>query len=148
MSYVNLNYHLITATKERKAFITAEIRERLVKYIGGIIRNLDGALIEANGPEDHLHMAVILNARHTVSDVMREIKAHSSGWVHETFPGLRVFGWQDGYAAFSVSHSQLPAVVEYIRRQLEHHHKMTFEEELAKLLKLHAVEFDPKYLLG
>ena len=74
-------------------------------------------------------MAAILNARHAISDVMREIKAHSSGWVHETFPDLRVFGWQDGYAAFSVSHSQLPVVVEYIRRQLEHHHKMTFEEE-------------------
>lgn len=148
MSFTNLNFHMITATKDRRPFVHADIRERLAKYIGGIVRNLGGDLLEANGPEDHFHMVAILRPTVSLSNALQEIKGDSSRWVHETFPDLRSFDWQDGYSAFTVSRSQLPAVIEYVRNQQEHHRKVTFEEELKRILELHQVDFDPRYLMG
>ena len=58
------------------------------------------------------------------------------------------FQWQTGYAAFSVSPSQLDKVTAYIRDQREHHKKVTFEEEFLALLKKAGVPYDPKYVWG
>ena len=58
------------------------------------------------------------------------------------------FQWQTGYAAFSVSPSQLDKVTAYIRDQREHHKKVTFEEEFLALLKKAGVHYDPKYVWG
>jgi REP element-mobilizing transposase RayT len=80
------------------------------------------------------------------SQVVRNIKTDSSKWIHETFPELAGFHWQDGYAAFSVSHSQLGMVRAYIARQKEHHKKQSFQDELRELLRRHGIEFDERYL--
>jgi len=146
MSYINLNYHLVFSTKQRQPFITNEMMSRLAPYIGGIIRQMDGQLIIANGPEDHLHIAAILNQKRALMDVLQDIKGGSSEWIHETFPEMREFTWQEGYAAFSVSHSVMPKVVEYIRGQAEHHKKMTFQEELIEFLNRHGVKYDEHYI--
>jgi REP element-mobilizing transposase RayT len=119
---------------------------RLAGYVGGIIRDLGGTLLDANGPEDHIHLATILPPTRAVADVMRDIKAGSSGWIKKEFPGMRDFAWQDGYAAFSVSQSVMPSVIGYFRSQQEHHKKMTFMEELTRLLKKHGIQFDPQHL--
>jgi REP element-mobilizing transposase RayT len=147
MSYTKLQYHIVFSTKERRAFLTDALRPRLIHYLGGIIRNLDGTLLEGNGPDDHLHLAAILHPAKAVSDLMRDVKARSSAWIHETFADLRGFAWQDGYAAFSVSHSAMPDVIAYIRAQQEHHRRMDFREELIALLRKHEIEFEEKYLL-
>ena len=146
MSYTCLHYHIVFATKERRPFVDEAMMPRLAQYIGGIIRGFGGKLLQCNGPGDHIHLAALLPATRGLADMIRDIKSNSSSWVHDEFESLRVFGWQDGYAAFSVSQSGMPAVVNYIRRQKEHHHEMTFEEELAKLLERHEISFDPKYL--
>ena len=57
------------------------------------------------------------------------------------------FGWQEGYGAFSVSFSQKDSVVAYINSQKEHHRKKNFREELPQFLNLHAIEYDPRYIL-
>jgi REP element-mobilizing transposase RayT len=103
-------------------------------------------MAEANGAEDHVHIATALPPTRSISDVLREIKAGSSAWAHREFADMREFAWQEGYAAFSVSRSAMPKVIDYIRRQKEHHAKMTFVDELTLLLKRHGVEFDPRYL--
>ena len=146
MSYTCLQYHIVFSTKERGRFLDDDIMPRLVNYIGGIIRGLGGTLLGGNGPEDHIHLAAVLPATRTIADVLRDVKSNSSGWIRDEFPSLGGFGWQDGYAAFSVSQSVMPKVVEYIREQTEHHKKMTFEEEIARLLKQHGIEFDPRYV--
>jgi REP element-mobilizing transposase RayT len=146
MSYTCLQYHIVFSTKERACFLDDDVMPRLVNYIGGIIRGLGGTLLGGNGPEDHIHLAAVLPARRTIADVLRDVKSNSSGWTREEFPSLCGFGWQDGYSAFSVSQSVMPRVVEYIRQQKEHHKKMTFEEELGRLLKQHGIDFDPRYL--
>jgi REP element-mobilizing transposase RayT len=146
MSYTCLQYHIVFSTKERARFLDDDIMPRLVNYIGGIIRGLGGTLLGSNGPEDHIHLAAILPHTRTIADVLRDVKSNSSGWIREQFPSLSSFGWQDGYSAFSVSQSVMPRVVEYIREQKKHHKKMTFEEELGRLLKQHGIDFDPRYL--
>jgi len=77
---------------------------------------------------------------------MRTVKARSSKWVHETFPNLGAFAWQEGYSAFSVSKSQEDAVKHYIANQAEHHKKEDFKSELLRLLRLHGIEFDERYI--
>ncbi|MBN1943986.1 MAG: IS200/IS605 family transposase [Phycisphaerae bacterium] len=146
MSYTNLNYHVAYSTKERRPFLQADLLPQLVKYTGGVIRKLNGQMLEANGPEDHFHIMAILPPTIAVSECIQKIKAGTSGWIHKTFPQHKDFNWQDGYAAFSVSHSAVPKVVEYIQNQQEHHKKMTFEEELIALLKRHNIPYDEKYL--
>jgi len=146
MSYTCLQYHIVFSTKERARLLDGEIMPRLVKYIGGIIRGLGGTLLGGNGSEDHMHLAAILPPTRTIADVLRDVKSNSSGWIRDEFPALSGFGWQDGYSAFSVSQSVMPKVLEYIREQKEHHKKMTFEEELGRLLKQHGIEFDPRYV--
>jgi len=141
-----LQYHIIFATKQRRHWLCDDLMQRLAKYLGGIVRDLGGSMPEANGVEDHVHIAAAFPPTRAVADVLREIKAGSSAWVHRDFPDMREFAWQEGYAAFSVSQSCMPSVIEYIRRQREHHAKMSFVDELALLLKRHGVEYDPRYL--
>ncbi len=83
-----------------------------------------------------------LRATHRLADVLRELKAVSSGWVHN----VRHFAWQEGYGAFTVGASQLEAVRHYIEQQAEHHHTRTFREEYLELLRRSGVEFDERYV--
>ena len=147
MSYIDLNYHLIFSTKDRRRVIDIDLMPKLREYIGGIIRNLGGRMQAANGPEDHIHIAAILSQKLALMDVLKEIKQSSSKWVHQTI-GQRDFAWQDGYAAFSVSHSVMSKVIAYIQRQVEHHKKQTFQEELIEFLKRHEVEYDERYIFA
>jgi REP element-mobilizing transposase RayT len=136
---------MIYPTKDRGPFISADLRPRLVKYIGGIIRELDGQMLEANGPEDHMHVVAVLGPAQSLAEAVRIIKTNSSKWVHETFPDA-IFAWQDGYSAFSVSPSQLPKVIAYVRGQQEHHRKTSFRDELTAMFKAHGIQYDEKYL--
>ncbi len=128
--------------------ITSIVEKRLYGYLGGIIGGQNGIAFEINGMPDHVHLLVKLSQKKSIADVLRELKADSSGWVHQEFPALKSFGWQLGYAAFTVSESQIGRVRQYIRNQKQHHRKMTFQEELISLLRAHGVDFDEKYLVG
>ena len=143
-SYTCLHYHLVWSTKDRRPIITPVVRDRLYSFIGGIIRNNGGILLSAGGVPDHVHHCCSLDKKLALSDVLRDIKSNSSGWVRETFNVD--FAWQTGYAAFSVSHSGLAAIRRYIAGQEEHHRKMSFKEELLALLKKHEVEYDERYV--
>jgi putative transposase len=81
-----------------------------------------------------------------LSDVIRDLKAGSSGWMHQVFPTLRNFKWQNGYAAFTVSASMVEKVTKYVVDQEKHHKKYSFRDEFIALLRAHNVEFDEKYL--
>jgi REP element-mobilizing transposase RayT len=146
MSYTNLKYHIVFATKDRRPFLAPEVMKRLIEYIGGILRELGGQMLSANGPADHIHLATILNQKLCLMDVVKKIKCNSSAWLHNAFLDLKDFAWQDGYAAFTVSHSAIDQVLEYIANQTDHHKKMTFQEELIGLLDRHGIQYDAKYL--
>ena len=95
---------------------------------------------------DHIHLYASLPSTISLAEFMNAVKSNSSRWVHETFPNRRGFAWQQGYGAFSVSRSQVPAVAKYIRNQQEHHRKVDFKQEYILLLKKHGVEYDERYL--
>jgi REP element-mobilizing transposase RayT len=145
-TYTKLTYHVVFSTKYRRRTIVESFRERLYEYIGGIVRNLNGSLLEIGGIEDHIHMLVNLSPAKLVSDAIRDIKSNSSKWLNELQHVRRHFEWQKGYGAFTVSHSQIDGVRDYIQSQKEHHRKMTFEEEYIKMLERHGIEFERKYL--
>ena len=148
MSYVSAYFHCVFSTKDRRPFITPELRGRLWPFMGGIARQNDLKAIEIGGTEDHVHMLLSMPASVPIAKAMQLIKGGTSKWVHDTFPELRLFGWQEEYGAFSVSVSQLDVVTRYIRGQAEHHRKLTFREEFLALLKRHRISYDPKYLWG
>jgi len=125
--------------------IQAAWRRKLHAYLGGIIRTGDGIAESIGGASDHVHLLIGLRATHRLADVLRELKAVSSGWVHNDI-GDRGFAWQEGYGAFTVSASQRGEVRRYIERQEEHHRTRTFRDEHLELLRRSGVEFDERYL--
>jgi len=145
-TFTKLFYHIVFSTKHRQRFISAEIEDELYKYISGILRNLEGSCIEIDGVTDHVHILAILPPKIALSDVLREIKAGSSKWIHETKPKLAKFGWQDGYSAFTVSQSNIDAVRRYIREQKQHHKQLDFKTELVALLDKHQIAYDERYI--
>jgi len=74
------------------------------------------------------------------------VKGGSSAWIHEEFPELVDFAWQDGYGAFTVSKSAVPDVSAYIEHQREHHRTRTYQGEFRALLERHGIEYDERYL--
>jgi REP-associated tyrosine transposase len=145
-TFTNLLTHVIFSTKDRQPLIIPEIKPRLHAYLGGMVRELKGKPITLNGTVDHMHLLIQLPPTVALSEALGILKAKSSGWVNETFDVPRKFAWQTGYAGFSVSLSNVPAVVKYISLQEQHHQKMTFQEELRKYLKKHGIEFDERYI--
>jgi putative transposase len=144
-TYTSLHYHFIFATKNREPLITADWRNQLHEYLGGTVRGLGGVPQVIGGVADHVHLLVALKATHCLSDFMRELKKVSSVWAKETML-QKGFGWQTGYAAFTVSASARTAVQQYIANQEEHHLQKSFREELVEFLQKSGVEFDEHYL--
>jgi REP element-mobilizing transposase RayT len=143
-THLGLHYHIIFSTKGRARTIAEVWRTELHAYIGGIIGDIGAIPSAVGGPGDHVHVLLGLKATHILADAVRQMKRGSSVWIHQH--GVRKFEWQEGYAAFTVSPSQLKNVERYIVNQLEHHRKKTFEEEYVELLRLSGVEFDERYL--
>ncbi len=145
-TYSQVLLHIVFSTKHREPWIKPDIAERLYPYIGGIVRAEKGVLHDIGGIEDHVHMYLRWRPDQSVSDLMRTAKARSSLWVHQTFPKLGAFAWQEGYSVFSVSKSQEEAVKRYITNQAEHHKKEDFKSELLRLLRAHEIEFDEQHV--
>ena len=145
-SYTSLAYHAIFSTKYRHPSIGEDFRKRLHEYIGGIIRNKKGSPIEINGVADHVHLLAQFPASIAVSEVLRDIKANSSGWINDLGVVRGRFEWQVGFAAFTVSFSNIPSVREYIVNQEEHHRVHTFEEEYIAFLDRHEIEYERRYV--
>ncbi|MCW5767416.1 MAG: IS200/IS605 family transposase [Phycisphaeraceae bacterium] len=145
-TYSQLLYHIVFSTKGREPWISEAIGPRIYSYIGGIVRGQGGVLLDAGGIEDHVHLYIRGKTDGKLSDLMRDVKAGSSLWIHGEFPALKGFAWQDGYGAFTVSKSQEPAVKAYIAGQREHHRKEDFKSELLRILRAHGIDFDERYV--
>jgi REP element-mobilizing transposase RayT len=146
-TYTQLLSHVVFSTKERRPFLTPELRTRLFPYMGGIVRQLGGVAWLINGVADHVHLLVSVPATAALSDFVGKLKANASKWVHENFPEHRLFAWQLGYSAFSVSVSQKQGVLDYIAGQEEHHRTVSFHEELVSFLKKHGIDYDEKWVM-
>jgi putative transposase len=144
-THLCLYYHLIFSTKNRHPWIKEAWEERLHSYLRGILAGLGGAAETVGGMEDHVHILAKLKATHCLADVLRDIKANSSGWIHRVI-GDRWFDWQNGYGAFTVGYLEVDINNRYIQGQREHHRNRTFQEEYLDLLRKSNIAFDEKYL--
>ena len=145
-SYTNLLYHIVFSTKDSRPLITSRYEPLLYNYIGGTIREMGGISLELNGTEDHVHVLTKLRPDRALSDVLRDLKANATGWMHDVFPALKDFSWQRGYGAFTVSQSNVGEIRQYIARQKEHHAKLSFRDEFIQFLKENGIEYYERYV--
>jgi putative transposase len=144
-TYTQIYIQIVFAVQGRQSLIRPQHNDELQKYMTGIISGQGQKLIAINNMPDHFHILVGQRPNVALSDLVRDIKAGSSGFINDRRWVLGRFSWQEGFGAFSYSHSQLDAVIRYIQNQQEHHRGTTFQEEYLELLKRFSVPHDGRY---
>ena len=147
MSYRQILYHIVFATKNREPTISEKHCNDLYYYIWGAIKNSKCKLYRINGVEDHIHICCDLHPSISLSDYVKNIKVSSSIWMKENGKFSSFIGWQEGYGAFTLSLKEKDMIVNYIKNQKEHHKTEHFHDEFKRILTENGVEFDEKYLL-
>ena len=132
-TFTSIRVHLIFGTDN---LIREDIQPQLWAYMAGIAKNVGAILYAVNGARDHAHVFVGVPANVTISEIVQKIKANSSRWLHEQCD-MPAFAWQEGFGAFSVSISHTDRTIEYIKNQPEHHKRLGYGEELARIMSRH-----------
>ena len=146
-TFTQIYLHLVFAVQNRISLIQSDWKNELYKYITGIVQNNGHKLIAINGVPNHLHIAVGYKPHQLIPELLQDIKGNFSKWINQRKFITGKFNWQEGYGAFSFSHSQIDNVVRYINHQERHHKKQTFREEYIQLLKRYNIQYDEKYIL-
>lgn len=144
-TYTQLHVHIVFSVRRREAMIQEQFRDELQKYMTGIIRKKHKLLAIYCMP-DHVHILVGLNPIHSISELVREVKANSSKWINDKGILPVRFEWQKGYGAFSYSKTHVDNVIRYINRQPEHHRSKTYHQEYMDQLNRFGIEYDPRYV--
>jgi len=144
-SYAQNHIHLVFSTKNRLKLISQELQPRLWAYVAAICKNQGMLAFAVGGMADHIHILFRLQPTITLARAVTLIKSNSSKWLREK--GTK-FSWQEGYGAFSVSSSNVDAVIRYIDNQEAHHRKFSFEQEFITLLRKQRIEFDARHVFG
>jgi REP element-mobilizing transposase RayT len=134
-TYCHIALHIVFSTRNRIGWLKKPLDAEMHRYMVGIIANLKGMSIQIGGIEDHVHILCLAPKEISLVEFMTKLKSNSSKWFRQ-HSGLD-FHWQDGYAAFSVSKSQILVVKRYIMQQREHHTHESFEAEYELLLQKH-----------
>ena len=145
-TFSQIYIQIVFAVKGRENLIRREHKEELHKYITGIVKGKKQKMLAINCMPDHTHMFLGFTPDMKISDLVRDVKSISSGFINEKKFVKGKFNWQHGFGAFSYSHSHIDRVVKYVLNQEEHHKKKTFREEYIGLLEKFNVEYDPKYI--
>lgn len=141
-SLVKCWIHAITGTKFRKPLINFSIEQLVYDYIRQELK-YEGCHVKiVNGMPDHVHALFLLNPNKSISDVMKMVKGSSSHWINANNLIAQKFAWQGGFAAYSVSESQVEKVYNYIKNQKQHHKRKSYESELEELARLHQLNFN------
>ena len=138
--------HIIFSTKNRQPWLDSIVRSRMHAYLATICRDIGADLVHVGGVADHVHIVTTLPRTVSQAELIERIKKASSKWIKKLDARYRGFFWQRGYGGFSVSPSQLEAVLQYVKAQQDHHRARTFQEEYRELLRKHDLEFDERYV--
>lgn len=139
--------HLVFSTKLRHPFLRDQVlRTDLHAYLGGICKQLDCSPIIVGGIEDHTHLLARIGRTISQAQWVKELKRVSNLWLKDRGNEYSDFAWQGGYAAFSVSQSNIEQVKRYIANQEEHHKRMGFQDELRAMFRKHNIEWDERYV--
>lgn len=145
-TFSQIYIQVVFAVKGRENLIANSWKDELHKYISGIIKGKEQKPIIVNGMPDHIHAFIGLRPSMSISELVRDVKNNSSNFINEKKLVNGKFSWQEGYGAFSYSHSHIQNVYDYILNQEEHHRKKTFKEEYLDFLRKFEVEHNEKYL--
>lgn len=145
-TYTQIYIHVVFAVQGRQSLIRREHNDEIQKYITGIVTNQGQKLIAINNMPDHVHILLGQKPNRALSDLVRDIKAGSSGFINDRRWVAGRFAWQEGFGAFSYGHSQLSTVMGYIQNQQQHHRRRTFTQEYLALLDRFHVPHDERYI--
>ena len=145
-TFSQIYIQIVFAVKGRQNLIHDSWKNDLHKYIAGIIKGKNQKPIIVNGMPDHIHAFVGLRPAMAIADLARDIKNNSSNFINDHQFVKGKFAWQEGYGAFSYSHSHIGNVYDYVLNQEKHHKKKTFKEEYIGFLKKFEIEYDERYL--
>ncbi len=145
-TFSQIYIQVIFAVKGRQNLINKEWKDELHKYIAGIVKGKNQKSIIVNGMPDHIHAFIGLRPSMAISDIVRDIKNNSTNFINEKRFINGKFSWQEGYGAFSYSHSHIKNVFNYILNQEKHHKRKTFREEYLEFMKKFEIDYNEKYL--
>jgi REP element-mobilizing transposase RayT len=145
-TFTQIHIQVVFSVQNRECLISKTWKDELYKYITGIVQKNQHKLLSINGMPDHIHILIGLRPTQSISDLLQDIKSNSSKWINEKKLVKGKFSWQEGFAAFSYSKSELSRVINYIINQQKHHEKKTFTEEYLQLLKVHDIDFDERFI--
>jgi putative transposase len=135
IEYHNLYTHFILVTQNRISSIPEMNRERIEKYITGIVNNNNSKLYSIYANPEHIHILASRSPRLSEEVLATIVADSSSKFINDNKLSSGVFSWQESAAAFSVSKSAVDKVCKYILNQPEHHRKVTFAKEYDDFLK-------------
>jgi REP element-mobilizing transposase RayT len=145
-NFTQLHIQLVFAVKYREALLRKEIRENVFEYIAGIITTMGHKTLIVNGFSDHVHIFMGMNPKISISDTIHDVKRNSSLFINNNSLCQHKFAWQNGYGAFSYSHSHIKNVYNYIKNQESHHTRKTFQQEYMEFLEKFEVPYDERFL--
>ena len=146
-TYIQTYFQIVFAVQDRTSLIQAQWKDELYKYITGIVQNNNHKLISIGGISNHIHLFIGYKLHQTIPKLVQDIKGSSSKWINQKGFIKGRFSWQEGYGAFTYSHSQINHVAKYIENQEQHHKKKTFREEYIDFLEKFNVSYNEKYIL-
>jgi REP element-mobilizing transposase RayT len=145
-TYTQIYMQVVFAVKGRQNLIHAERKETLQKYMTGIITRQGQKLLAIHCMPDHTHILIGLKPNMALSDLVGDIKTGSTNHMNENRWFAGRFSWQEGFGAFSYSHSQITDVIGYIQNQDAHHKRRGFHEEYLELLEKFQVVYEERHL--
>ena len=145
-SFSQIYIQVVFAVSGRNSLIHHTWEERLYRYITGIVQQKEQKMLSINGMPNHIHFLIGMRPSCCLSDLVREVKKSSNDFIKKNnFTNFK-FGWQEGYGAFSYSHSHPDYVINYIRNQKDHHKKETFKDEYIKFLNAANIAYEERFL--
>ncbi len=145
-TFTQIYIQVVFAVRSREGLIQPEWEDDLFKYVTGIVKKKGQKMLAINGTKDHIHFFLGMKPACCLSDLIREVKKSTVAYIKEQEYIKSAFYWQEGFGAFSYSHSHLDKVIRYINNQKEHHQTKTFKEEYKALLDAFNVEYKNEYL--
>jgi putative transposase len=132
--------HVVLSTFNSDPIINSKLEPFLYKHLQHLLKESGCSPLIINGMPEHVHLLVLINPDKSISEIVRQVKKESAQTINLAKLTETDFVWQNGYAAYSVSESQVDKVKEYISMQKEYHKKISFKEESEKFLQAHKLE--------
>jgi len=140
--FISCLMHVVVGTYHQKNYLTADVRSQLSSYLTVVAKTKGMKLVALGGTENHIHFLLALPAKLSVESAILPLKQSSTTWIRQNFETLRSFSWASGFAAFSISRSQLDSTLLYIQNQEQLHWKKSFQEEYKEFLNYHHLPFN------